>query len=69
MICENYDSLSPIDKVIFIGKIVHALQSSNVIFSDVERIIWRAQAAGVFDGVTILPDSNPLLDGKEEESA
>ena len=62
-ICKSYENLTPVEKVIFIGKVVHCLQSDNYTFENIDYLIKKAERNGVLDGVKILPDN-----GKEEET-
>tara|TARA_R110000868_G_scaffold400868_1_gene675601 strand:+ start:6454 stop:6651 length:198 start_codon:yes stop_codon:yes gene_type:complete len=57
-LCDKYDSLSPIERLTLVGEIVHALQSSDEIFDDVQKIIKKAILQGLFIGTTILPPEN-----------
>ncbi len=56
MLCDKYQQLSHIDKVKYIGSLIHAVQSSNNLFSLGEKLIQVAEDIGLFTGVTILPD-------------
>lgn len=60
-ICSNYNSLTPLEKVEFIGKLVHAVMTDNMRFLAAKMTIQSAEEAGDFDGVTI----NPNRDGEE----
>lgn len=55
MNCTNYLDLSPQEKINFIGKMIHAIQSDNEIFNRAEILIKKADKQGIFDGVTINP--------------
>lgn len=57
MICQKYQELNPIERVRLIGKIVHALQSNNIIFSCVVEMVEVAEKHGIFDNVKILPEN------------
>lgn len=68
MNCENYLELSPKEKVEFIGKLIHAVQSDNYTFNKAVLIINRAEKKGLYAGVTINPstqltDDKTILDG------
>lgn len=56
MICEKFEALSPQDRIIFIGKLVHAVQSDNALFSYAQDINDLAKEKKLFDNVKILPD-------------
>lgn len=58
-LCDKYDSLSPVERLTLVGEIVHALQSSDEIFDDVQKIIKKAILQGLFVGTVILPDNTP----------
>jgi len=58
MICEKYSNLSPTQRIILIGQIVHAIQCDDVLFEHANRMIELATIKGVFDGVVILPPPN-----------
>jgi hypothetical protein len=62
MICKKYEALSPNERVLLIGKIVHLVQNSNAVFITAERIIKKYEDAGAFDNVTILPENIPIED-------
>ncbi len=55
MLCESFSNLSPIEKIKFIGELVHACQVSESFFKNGQDIIALAKKEGTFDGVTILP--------------
>lgn len=55
MICKEYSSLTPIQKVEFTGKLLHAVMTSPVLFKEAKLLIKAAEKAGLFDGVTINP--------------
>lgn len=68
-ICKNYEELTPFERVEFIGKLVHAVQSDEQAFNSANTIIGYSEENGVFDGVTILPERENINNGKEEETA
>lgn len=55
MICDKYKNLSPREKIIFIGEVIHAVQSSDTFFNMAEDLIKMARKDGLFDGVIINP--------------
>ena len=59
MNCTTYQKLTPKEKVEFIGKIVHAIQSSEYCFQLGEQIIKVGENQKVFEGVTINPSIEP----------
>lgn len=56
MICTEYDGLEPMEKSIFIGKIVHAVQNDSELFKAGLKLIVEATEKGVFDKVVFLPN-------------
>lgn len=57
MICEKFNQLSPNERVIYIGKLVHAVENDNLLFEAGNEIIGLANDKGIFTGITILPDN------------
>lgn len=60
--CNKYQELSHVQKITFIGMLVHAVQSSDEMFDKGQNLIDLAGISGVFEGVTIMPAapiSNP----------
>ena len=55
MLCEKYNRLLPIERVMLIGELVHAMQSDNQFFEMSLKIIKTAKRKGLFDNVKILP--------------
>lgn len=60
MICKLFEELSHPEKISMIGKVVHALQSDDMIFLEACQLITHAHQKGLFQGVEILPED---LDG------
>jgi hypothetical protein len=58
MLCKNYDDLSHVEKIIYIGELIHACQSDDHFFNLGELIIGSAKTKGTLDGVVILPEVN-----------
>ncbi len=58
MICENFDLLTHKEKVEYIGRLVHSVQSDNQLFSIGKEIIRQAEQRGVLDDVIINPDTD-----------
>ena len=54
-LCDKYDNLSPVERLTLVGEVVHALQSDDEIFDDVQKIIRKAIIKGLFVGTVILP--------------
>lgn len=55
MICESFDLLSHKEKIEFIGKLVHSVQSDNNLFIVGQSIIRQAEETGILDDVVINP--------------
>jgi hypothetical protein len=55
MICEEFEKLTPKEKTEFIGKVVHAIQSSTKLYLMGKEIIGLGEIQGLFEGVKILP--------------
>ena len=58
MLCKNYDELSHVQKIVYIGELIHACQSDDHFFNLGEMIIESAKNNGTLDGVVILPENN-----------
>lgn len=56
MICNKYSELSPIEKVKYIGELIHSVQSDDNLYLAGCEVISKAKDEGIFDGVVILPD-------------
>lgn len=62
MICKMFDELTTPEKYNMIGKVVHALQSDDLIFLEACQLITHAHQKGLFNGVEILPEGDePLI--------
>lgn len=57
MICEKYQNLTPVEQIVMVGQIVHAMQNDDEMFDFVKKIIFLADRRGILDNVTILPNS------------
>jgi hypothetical protein len=55
MICEKFNHLTPFEKVIYIGKLVHAVENDDILFDAGNEIIELANNKGIFKGITIFP--------------
>lgn len=53
MNCKNYNNLTHLEKVEFIGKLIHACQSSNTLFNEGKKIIQFAESCGLMGGVKV----------------
>lgn len=57
MLTKEYEELTPVQRVEFIGKLCHAAMSSTSCFRDAKELIEKGERIGVFDGVKILPQN------------
>jgi hypothetical protein len=57
MICKNYDSLSHVQKIVYVGELLHSCQSDNELFLMGLALIDLARQKGLLDGVVILPNN------------
>ncbi|TXI13264.1 MAG: hypothetical protein E6Q68_01760 [Polynucleobacter sp.] len=55
MLSESYMLMSPMERFVYIGKLVHAAQSDEKSFAEGQELIRRAEERGTFEGVTIMP--------------
>lgn len=55
MLCTEYFELTSVEKVKFIGELIHACQSNTSLYKTGKNIIEVAKENGIFDGVEILP--------------
>lgn len=64
MNCEQFLNLTPIEKINFTGRLLHAAMNDEKIFRECEKIILKAEAKGLFTGVVINP-ANEILNKTE----
>lgn len=57
MICKGYEQKTVPEKIIFTGKLLHAVMNDDRLHKIAEDIINVAETKGLFEGVTILPDN------------
>jgi hypothetical protein len=57
MNCKKYQDLSHVEKITYLGQLIHATQSDDELFEMGQNLIDLGIGKGVFDGVTILPES------------
>lgn len=55
MICEKYEKMSIVDKILFTGELLHACMNDDKLFELGKQIIELGMVKGTFDGVQILP--------------
>ena len=61
-VCKEYEVLSDIERAIYMGKVVHCIQSNSKMFEIGQRIIRMCEKDGIFDGVKFMPDHAMLHD-------
>jgi hypothetical protein len=55
MNCEKYLKLTPLERSMKIGMVIHCLQNDNALFDTCEEIIKLGNLKGLFDNVTFHP--------------
>lgn len=65
MICKNYDSLSHMQKIVYVGELLHSCQSDDDLFLMGLSLIELARQKGLLDGVIILPETNEINETNE----
>lgn len=60
MICDKFDSLTHKEKIDFIGKLVHSVQSDGQLFIIGQAVIRQAEERGILDDVIINPETQPM---------
>lgn len=55
MNCASYIALTPKEKTELIGKLVHAVQNSEICFSAAQEIVELAEKKGIFNDVIVNP--------------
>lgn len=58
MICKNYDSLSHVEKIVYVGELLHSCQSDDELFLMGLSLIELARQRGLLNGVVILPEGS-----------
>ena len=56
MICKAYEEKTVLEKVVFTGRLLHAVLHDDRLHKIAEDIIKVAETKGLFQGVTILPN-------------
>lgn len=56
MICKNYDKLSHVEKIKYIGELIHIVQNDDEFYEKGYNLIKLAREKGILDGVQILPE-------------
>ena len=55
---NKYQSLTIVEKIDMVGKLVHAIQSNNEMFDLAETLLIKAEEKGLFINIKILPNGN-----------
>lgn len=53
--CKQYQSMTPHEKIEFIGKLVHLVTNDETSFSRAKGMVLRGDVQGLFDDVVINP--------------
>lgn len=53
---NNYQNLTIVEKIEMVGKLVHAIQSDNEMYSLAEKLLTKATEKGLFINIKILPN-------------
>jgi hypothetical protein len=56
MICKKYNNLSHVDKIRYIGELIHIVQNDDEFYEMGFSLIYMARMKGILDGVQILPE-------------
>lgn len=56
MICKKYNNLSHVDKIRYIGELIHIVQNDDEFYEMGVTLINKAKEKGILDGVQILPE-------------
>ena len=62
MICEEFDKLSHRERIEYIGKLVHSVQSHSYLFELGQMIVNHAEATGLLTDVIINPTNEEPKD-------
>jgi hypothetical protein len=55
MNCQEYQELTIIQKIEFIGKLTHICQTDSSLFKTAQYLIAHAEADGLLEGVIVTP--------------
>jgi hypothetical protein len=55
--CKQYQSMTPHEKIEFIGKLVHLVTNDETSFSRAKGMILRGDVQGLFEDVIINPST------------
>lgn len=56
MLCKKYADLSHVDKIRYIGELIHIVQNDDEFYEMGFSLIYMAKMKGILDGVQILPE-------------
>lgn len=56
MLCKKYANLSHVDKIRYLGELIHIVQNDDEFFDMGYSLIYMARMKGILDGVKILPE-------------
>lgn len=56
MLCKKYANLSHVDKIRYLGELIHIVQNDDEFFDMGSSLINKAKSEGLLDGVKILPE-------------
>lgn len=59
MICKEFDELTSLEKVRYIGLLCHGVQSDSHLFTIGQEIIRLAERKGLLEDVIIAPETKP----------
>jgi hypothetical protein len=64
-LCEKYNTLSHRERIDYIGKLLHSVQSDNQLYIIGQAIIRQAENNGILDDVVI----NPQVDQSRHDES
>jgi hypothetical protein len=56
MLCKKYADLSHVDKIRYLGELIHIVQNDDEFYDMGFSLIYMARMKGILDGVQILPE-------------
>lgn len=67
MLCKQYEALSHKERTEFIGNLTHLVQTYEWAFNLAYYMEQEARKIGLFEGVAIAPESNPIIENQENQ--
>lgn len=67
MLCKQYEALSHKERTEFIGQMTHLVQTYEWAFNLAMYMAKEAKTIGLFEGVSIAPESNPIIENQENQ--